>query len=101
LRRYSAATRNIPAALAGDLASQGGLIGVVLATKLVGGDDLAAAVRTVKAALAAAGDGHVALGSDMDGALREVIDAEGLPALTSALLDAGGARADRRRRHGP
>jgi microsomal dipeptidase-like Zn-dependent dipeptidase len=31
----------------------------------------------------------VALGSDMDGALRTLIDVEGLPALTDALLEAG------------
>ena len=88
-RRYSAATRNVPTSLAADIGGAGGLIGVVLASQLLGGDDLTAVVRTVKAALAAAGEGHVAIGSDMDGALREVIDAEGLPALTSALLESG------------
>jgi microsomal dipeptidase-like Zn-dependent dipeptidase len=36
-----------------------------------------------------AGEGSVAIGSDMDGALRTVIDARGLPALTDALLQAG------------
>jgi microsomal dipeptidase-like Zn-dependent dipeptidase len=88
-RRYSAATRNIPAALAAEVGRAGGLLGVVLATQLLGGDDLAAAVSSVEGALAAAGNQHVAIGSDMDGALREVIDVAGLPGLTSALLEAG------------
>jgi microsomal dipeptidase-like Zn-dependent dipeptidase len=88
-RRYSAATRNIPAAMAAQVGEKGGLVGVVLATQLVGGDDLAAAVAMIKAMLAAVGERNVAIGSDMDGALREVIDVQGLPALTTALLDAG------------
>jgi microsomal dipeptidase-like Zn-dependent dipeptidase len=43
----------------------------------------------IKATLAAAGERNVAIGSDMDGALREAIDVQGLPALTSALLENG------------
>jgi len=88
-RRYSPATRNVRSALAAKVAEAGGLVGVVLATQLLGGDDLAAAVVMIKAVLSAAGDDRVAIGSDMDGALRQVIDVAGLPALTSALLDAG------------
>jgi microsomal dipeptidase-like Zn-dependent dipeptidase len=88
-RRYSPATRNVPAALAAKVARASGLVGVVLATQLLGGEDLADAVVTIKAVLSAAGEEGVAIGSDMDGALREVIDVAGLPALTSALLDAG------------
>ena len=75
--------------LATEVGRAGGLVGVVLATQLLGGNDLADAVRTIRATLAAAGDERVAIGSDMDGALRTVIDVEGLPALTSALLDSG------------
>jgi membrane dipeptidase len=92
-RRYSAATRNIPAAVAAQAGRKGGLVGVVLATQLLGGDDLAHAVAMIKAMLAAVGEHSVAIGSDMDGALRQVIDVQGLPALTSALLDAGVAPA--------
>jgi len=88
-RRYSAATRNVPAAAAAEVGRAGGVVGVVLATQLLGGSDMGAGVRTIKATLAAAGEDHVAIGSDMDGALRELIDVEGLPALTSALLEAG------------
>ena len=88
-RRYSPATRNVTAALAAKVARAGGLVGVVLATQLLGGDDLVDAVVMIKAVLSAAGDDRVAIGSDMDGALREVIDMAGLPALTSALFDGG------------
>jgi membrane dipeptidase len=88
-RRYSAATRNVPAALATEIGRRGGLVGVALATQLLGGDDLDTASQTIKAALRAAGGANVALGSDMDGALRTVVDAEGLPALADALLRAG------------
>ena len=92
-RRYSAATRNIPAAVAAQAGRKGGLVGVVLATQLLGGDDLAHAVAMIKAMLAAVGEHSVAIGSDMDGALRQVIDVQGLPALTSALLGEGVAAA--------
>lgn len=88
-RRYSAATRNIPASLAADVAGAGGLVGIVLSTELLGGSTLDAAVRTFKLAIESCGDDHVAIGSDMDGALRIVISYEGLPALADSLLTAG------------
>jgi membrane dipeptidase len=88
-RRYSPATRNIPASVATDIGEAGGLVGVVLSTRLLGGDGLSDAVATIKLALDSAGAEHVAIGSDMDGALKMVIDSEGLPALTTALLDSG------------
>jgi len=88
-RRYSPATRNIPALVAREIGQVGGLIGVVLATQLVGGEVLAHAVATIRLAAESAGEANVAIGSDMDGALRTVINAAGLPALTDALLQAG------------
>ena len=88
-RRYSAATRNVPASVARDVGRAGGLVGVVLASQLLGGDELRDAVHMIRAVLDVAGQRQVAIGSDMDGALREVIDVEGLPALTSALLHDG------------
>lgn len=81
--------RNIPASLAAEVAAAGGLVGIMLATRLRGGSTLAAAVHTFRAAVDAAGADHVALGSDMDGALRMLIDVEGLPALADALLESG------------
>jgi microsomal dipeptidase-like Zn-dependent dipeptidase len=88
-RRFSPATRNIPAQLAGEIGAAGGLLGVALSTQLLGGSTLAAATRTFHAAVEAAGPEHVAIGSDMDGALRMLVDVEGLPALAAALLDSG------------
>jgi membrane dipeptidase len=85
-RRYSAATRNIPASLAAEIGAAGGLLGITLSSQLLGGSSLAAAVRTIQLAIESAGTEHVALGSDMDGALGMLIDVEGLPALADALL---------------
>jgi membrane dipeptidase len=88
-RRYSPATRNIPSSVAREIGQAGGLVGVILATGLLGGDELSDAVATIRLAVQSAGIANVAVGSDMDGALRTVIDAAGLPALTDALLQAG------------
>ena len=89
LRRYNATTRNVPEEVAHEVGARGGLVGIVLATQLLGGSTLADAVTMIRRALSVAGEQNVALGSDMDGALRMLIDAEGLPALADALLDAG------------
>jgi len=87
-RRYSPATRNIPASLAAQVGAAGGLIGIVLSTELLGGSSLDAAVRTIRLAVECASEEQVAIGSDMDGALKMLIDVEGLPALVDALLSA-------------
>jgi membrane dipeptidase len=88
-RRYSPATRNIPALVANEIGQAGGLVGIVLSTLLLGGGDLSNAVATIQLAIESAGAAHVAIGSDMDGGLRTVIDIDGLPALTNALLESG------------
>ncbi len=90
LSRYSAATRNVPVEVAQEVGARGGLFGVVMATQLLGGSLLADGAQMVRRALAAAGESNVALGSDMDGALKVLIDAEGLPSLADALLMGGG-----------
>ena len=79
--------------MAHEVGARGGLFGVVMATQLLGGSDLADGAHAIRRALAAAGDTNVAIGSDMDGALKMLIDAEGLPALADALL-MGGVSAD-------
>ncbi len=89
LRRFSPATRNIPASLAAQVGAAGGLIGIVLSTELLAASSLPDATRTFNAAVEAAGPAHVSLGSDMDGALKMLIDVEGIPALADALLSAG------------
>jgi len=88
-RRFSPATRNIPSTLAAEIGSPGGLVGIALSTQLLGGSTLDAAARTILLAVESAGADHVALGSDLDGALRMVIDIEGYPALVGALLESG------------
>jgi membrane dipeptidase len=88
-RRYSPATRNVPAAVARDVGQAGGLVGIMLASQLLGGASIEAAVRTIRLALEVAGPERVAIGSDMDGGLRTVVDAAGLPALTDGLLAVG------------
>ena len=88
-RRYSPATRNLPDGVVREAGTQGALVGVTLATDLVGGDSMAAVVRSVTHAIGLVGTDNVAVGSDFDGALRMPFDVRGLPALTGALLGAG------------
>jgi microsomal dipeptidase-like Zn-dependent dipeptidase len=86
LRRFSPATRNVPSSLAAEVGRAGGLVGVVLSTQLLDGDTLDRAVAALRLGVESAGAENVAIGSDMDGALKMVIDVEGLPALADALL---------------
>jgi microsomal dipeptidase-like Zn-dependent dipeptidase len=88
-RRYSPGTRNLPSDEARLVAEAGGVIGVTLSTWLLGGDDLGAVGRAFDLALEIAGPTQVAIGSDMDGGLRMVVDAAGMPALTDELLRRG------------
>jgi membrane dipeptidase len=88
-RRYSPAARNIPISMAGEVAAAGGIVGVILASDLLGGDDPGAAAESIRLALEVVGAGGVAIGSDMDGGLRTVVDAASLPLVTQRLLDSG------------
>lgn len=88
-RRYSAATRNVRVVDARRVAEAGGVVGVTYATQLLGGDSLGALVDTVRFAIEELGARHVGLGSDLDGALRAVIDAAGAPRIADGLLAAG------------
>jgi microsomal dipeptidase-like Zn-dependent dipeptidase len=91
-RRYSPATRNLPDDVVREVGLAGGLVGVTLATDLVGGTTLDAVARSFAHAVELVGPDRVALGSDFDGALRMPFDVTGLPALTQGLLDAGLSR---------
>jgi membrane dipeptidase len=71
------------------IAAQGGVVGIGFFPGAVCGSDVAAIVRAVQHALAVAGPGAVAFGSDWDGATSTPFDAAGLPSLTAALLAAG------------
>jgi microsomal dipeptidase-like Zn-dependent dipeptidase len=61
----------------------------VLSAQLLGGATLADAAAMFERAIGLAGADNVGLGSDMDGALRMVVDVEGLPALADGLLERG------------
>ena len=93
-RRYSAASRNVRIADARLVAEAGGVVGVTTAVSLLGGETPRDLVDTFRFAIDELGAGHVAIGSDMDGALRSVIDASGYPVLTDGLLAAGVPEAD-------
>ena len=88
-RRYSAASRNVRVGDARLVAEAGGVVGVTYATQLLGGDSLETLVDTLRFAIDELGAPHVGLGSDMDGALRAVIDAAGVPRIADGLLAAG------------
>jgi membrane dipeptidase len=87
--RYSPGSRNVPSEEVRMVADAGGVIGVTLSTWLLGGDDLDAIGRAFDLALELAGPERVAIGSDMDGGLRMVVDAAGMPAVTAELLQRG------------
>ena len=89
VQRYSPGSRNLPSDEARMVAEAGGVIGLTLSTWLLGGDDLAAVGRAFDLALELAGPENVAIGTDMDGGLRMVVDAAGMPALTDELLRRG------------
>ncbi len=88
-RNYSPSTRNISVELARDVAAAGGLIGLTLSTLLLGAETLDAFGREVELGLEACGPDSIAIGSDMDGALRMLVDAGGFPLLTAELLRRG------------
>lgn len=88
-RRYTPATRNVPDRLVRLVAAAGGLTGICLSTQLLGGASLEQAVAVFRHATAVAGAAGVGIGSDMDGGLRMLVDAAGLPRLSAAMLAAG------------
>jgi microsomal dipeptidase-like Zn-dependent dipeptidase len=92
-RNYSPATRNISTELARDVAVAGGVIGLTLSTLLLGAETLDGFGREVELGLEACSSDSIAIGSDLDGALRMLVDASGFPLLTGELLRRGLPRA--------
>ncbi|MBA2275914.1 MAG: membrane dipeptidase [Chloroflexi bacterium] len=88
-RKFTPRNRNLGDDEARLVAEAGGVVGLTLSTLLLGGDDLDAVARTVNAALELCGPAKVAIGSDLDGALRMVCDVTGLPAITGRLSGGG------------
>lgn len=81
--------RNIPDDLIKAVADRGGLIGIGFWDEAVCDPSPKGIALAIKAAIALAGEDHVALGSDFDGAVTTTFDVSELPALTQALIDAG------------
>ena len=74
------------------VAESGGVVGIMFVPAYLGGADLATVVRHIEHAVSAAGEDHVALGSDYDGMIvppPELADVSMLPNLTDAMLRAG------------
>ncbi|MEO7117630.1 MAG: membrane dipeptidase [Candidatus Limnocylindrales bacterium] len=88
-RRFTPGNRNLSDSVARDVAQAGGVIGLTLSSRLLGGEDLDAIVRAVDAGLELAGPTGIALGSDLDGGLRAIVDIAGLPWVTERLLASG------------
>src|SRR5208282_4329923 len=71
------------------VASKGGLIGIGYWDTATCGTDARAIVRAMRYVSDRVGAGHVALGSDFDGAVTAPFDTTGLVEITDAMLDAG------------
>lgn len=82
--------RNFPDDLMRDIVATGGVIGMGYWAE-VACDDITpeGIARMIVAAIEAVGEDHVSLGSDFDGSVETAFDTSELPALTSALLEAG------------
>jgi len=81
--------RNLTDAQLAAISANGGVIGIGVWETAVCGGDAHAIARAIVHAVNVAGFEHVALGSDLDGAVSAPFDVTGLPEITQALLDAG------------
>jgi microsomal dipeptidase-like Zn-dependent dipeptidase len=82
-------TRNLSDAQLRAIAATGGVVGIGFWDTATCGTDAGAIARAVLHAVRVAGEDHVALGSDFDGAVTTPFDATGVPLVTEALLEAG------------
>ncbi len=89
LRSVHDSVRNLPDTQVRGIAATGGLVGVGFWPAVTGGGDVPSIARAIVRAIEVAGIGHVALGSDFDGAVAIPFDATGLPQLTQALMAVG------------
>ncbi len=72
-----------------EIAATGGVVGIAFFSQATCGSDIAAIVKAIRYAVELVGVGHVALGSDFDGAVQTPFDAAGMVSLTEALLSDG------------
>lgn len=89
VKGYCNTPRNISDALLKQIADRGGLIGIGFWDAAVCKPTLQNVTEAIVYAVKLLGAEHVALGSDFDGGIVAPFDASEMPALTSALLDAG------------
>lgn len=76
------------------IAAGGGVIGIGIYEYATCGETLEDTVRAMRYVTDLVGIEHVALGSDFDGLVTTVVDASGLPMLTTALLNGGFSEAE-------
>lgn len=76
------------------IAESGGLIGIGFWPAAVCGNTVADIVRAIAHTIKVVGVGHVALGSDFDGAVAVPFDAANMDQLTEGLLEAGFSQDD-------
>ncbi len=81
--------RNLSDEEARGIAQSGGIIGIGFWEAAVCGRDVRAIARSIRYAVSVVGVGHVALGSDFDGAVHTPFDSAHLVELTNALLQEG------------
>ena len=79
--------RNLSDAQLHKLARNGALVGIGYWKEATCGTDARAVARAMRHAASVMGVGHVALGSDFDGAVVEPFDVTGLPLLAAAMRE--------------
>jgi len=89
--------RNISDALMGEIAADGGLIGVGFWADVTCDASPAGIADAIIYGVETFGVDHIALGSDFDGTVTTAIDVSEMPAITQALMDRGVADDDIRK----
>lgn len=86
--------RNLSDEQVAGIAATGGVVGIAFFSQATCGKDLEAVTTAIRYTADLVGVGHVALGSDFDGAVATPIDAAAMPLLTAALTRAGFTRSE-------
>lgn len=90
LNSFCDVKRNIPDDLMLGIAASGGVVGMGYWDEVACGKiDPTGIAAMIRASVDVLGEDHVSLGSDYDGTVKTAFDTSELPALTSALLEAG------------
>ena len=98
LYSFCGVKRNFTDDLMQGIAASGGVLGLGFWAEVSCGNITPAGIaQMVKAGIEAVGADHISLGSDFDGSVETAFDTSELPALTSALIDAGISEQDIRK----